>query len=217
MGFSNDFLWGAASAAYQIEGAWNEDGKGPSIWDALSDGHIVHGENGNTACDHYHRFREDVALMKQIGLKAYRFSISWSRIIPAEGKINEKGIQFYRELTDELLNAGITPLCTLYHWDLPLWVHKKGGWLSDTVSDDFADYISVITEALSDRIQYWMTFNEGTSFIGEGYLHGTHAPYEYVPEGTEEEAEKVLRLSRNLLLAHGKAVRVIREKAVLPP
>lgn len=115
MSFSQDFLWGAASAAYQIEGAYEEDGKGPSIWDALSDGHIVHGDNGKVACDHYHRFREDVVLMKQIGLKAYRFSVSWPRVMPEEGRINEKGINFYRELVDELLSAGITPLVTLYH------------------------------------------------------------------------------------------------------
>ena len=217
MSFSTDFLWGAASAAYQIEGAWNEDGKGPSIWDALSDGHIVHGDSGRTACDHYHRFREDVALMKRIGLKAYRFSISWPRVIPAEGKVNEKGLQFYQELVQALLDAGITPLVTLYHWDLPLWAHEKGGWLSETISDDFAAYARVVVEALSDRVSYWMTFNEGTSFIGEGYLHGTHAPFERVPAGSEAEAEKVLRLSKNLLLAHGKASRVIRENAKLPP
>ena len=179
MSFSQDFLWGAASAAYQIEGAYNEDGKGPSIWDALSDGHIAHGDSGRVACDHYHRFREDVALMKKIGLKAYRFSVSWPRVIPEEGKVNEKGLDFYRALVDELLSAGITPLCTLYHWDLPLWVHKKGGWLSESISEDFA--------ALR------------------------------APAGSEEEAEKVLRLSKNLLLAHARAAKVIREKAILPP
>ena len=172
MSFSQDFLWGAASAAYQIEGAYNEDGKGPSIWDALSDGHIAHGDSGRVACDHYHRFREDVALMKKIGLKAYRFSVSWPRVIPEEGKVNEKGLDFYRALVDELLSAGITPLCTLYHWDLPLWVHKKGGWLSESVSEDFAAFAGVVVEALSDKVSYWMTFNEGTSFIGEGISAG---------------------------------------------
>ena len=217
MGFSQDFLWGAASAAYQIEGAYNEDGKGPSIWDAMSEGHIVHGDNGRISCDHYHRFREDVALMKQIGLKAYRFSVSWPRVIPAEGKVNQMGLDFYRALVQELLDAGITPLCTLYHWDLPLWVHEKGGWLSDSICDDFAVFAKVVTETLSDKVSYWMTFNEGTSFIGEGYLHGTHPPYEKVPAGSREEEEKVLRLSRNLLLAHAGAVRAIRENAILPP
>ena len=217
MSFSQGFLWGAASAAYQIEGAYDEDGKGPSIWDALSDGHIAHGDNGAVACDHYHRFREDVALMKQLGLKAYRFSVSWPRVMPEEGKVNEKGLDFYRNLVDELLSAGITPLVTLYHWDLPLWVHEKGGWLSDSVSEDFAAFTAVVVEALSDKVSFWMTFNEGTSFIGEGYLHGTHAPFESVPAGSVEEAEKVLRLSKNLLLAHARAARVIREKAILPP
>ena len=127
MSFSKDFLWGAASAAYQVEGAWNEDGKGPGIWDALSEGHVVHGENGNVACDHYHRFREDIALMKKIGLKAYRFSVSWPRVVPERGVINEKGLAFYRDLVNELLDAGIRPLCTLYHWDLPMWAHECGG------------------------------------------------------------------------------------------
>jgi len=217
MSFCNDFLWGAASAAYQIEGAYREDGKGPSIWDALSDGHVAHGDSGRIACDHYHRFREDVALMKRIGLKAYRFSVSWPRVMPAEGQVNEKGLAFYRELVQELLDAGITPLCTLYHWDLPLWAHEKGGWLSGTISEDFAAYVKAVVGALSDQVSHWMTFNEGTSFIGEGYLHGTHPPYESVPAGSEDEAEKVLCLSRNLLLAHGKAVRIIRDHAILPP
>ena len=217
MSFSQDFLWGAASAAYQIEGAYDEDGKGPSIWDALADGHIAHGDSGRVACDHYHRFREDVALMKKIGLKAYRFSVSWPRVMPEEGRVNEKGLDFYRNLVDELLSAGITPLVTLYHWDLPLWVHEKGGWLSASVSEDFAAFAAVVVEALSDKVSYWMTFNEGTSFIGEGYLHGTHAPFESVPAGSVEEAEKVLRLSKNLLLAHARAAKVIREKAILRP
>lgn len=217
MSFSQDFLWGAASAAYQIEGAYDEDGKGPSIWDALADGHIAHGDSGRVACDHYHRFREDVALMKQLGLKAYRFSVSWPRVMPEEGKVSEKGLDFYRALVDELLSAGITPLCTLYHWDLPLWVHEKGGWLAGSISEEFAAFAAVVVEALSDKVSYWMTFNEGTSFIGEGYLHGTHAPFERVPAGSEEEAEKVLHLTKNLLLAHAKAARVIREKAILPP
>jgi beta-glucosidase len=158
-----------------------------------------------------------VALMKKIGLKAYRFSVSWPRVMPEEGKVNEKGLDFYRNLVDELLSAGITPLVTLYHWDLPLWVHEKGGWLSDSVREDFAAFAAVVVEALSDKVSYWMTFNEGTSFIGEGYLHGTHAPFESVPAGSGEEAEKVLRLSKNLLLAHARAARVIREKAILPP
>lgn len=128
MSFSKGFLWGAASAAYQIEGGYDEGGKGAGIWDALSSGHIKHDENGNVACDHYHRYREDIALMRQIGLKSYRFSISWPRVIPAEGCINEEGLAFYSRLVDELLMAGIEPIVTLFHWNLPMWLHEKGGW-----------------------------------------------------------------------------------------
>jgi len=217
MGFSKDFLWGAASAAYQVEGAYNEDGKGLSIWDALSDGHVLHGDDARVSCDHYHHFREDVALMKKIGLQAYRFSVSWPRIMPREGEVNPAGIKFYSDLVDELLAAGIRPLCTLYHWDLPLWSYEKGGWLDDSVSDDFAEYVSVVVDALSDRVSDWMTFNEGTSFLGEGYLHATHPPYEKVEFDSEEEHAKVIYLSRNLLLAHGKALSVIRSKAKTTP
>lgn len=217
MSFSETFLWGAATAAYQVEGAYDEDGKGPSIWDALSEGHVAHGDNGNNSCDHYHHFREDVKIMKQLGLKAYRFSVSWPRVMPEDGVVNEKGLQFYRDLVDELEKAGITPLLTLYHWDLPLWAHEKGGWLGETVSDDFADYVEHVVDALSDKVSYWMTFNEGTSFIGESYLHGTHPPYMKVPAGSEEEHRIVLKASKNLLLAHAKAAKVIREKAVLEP
>lgn len=217
MSFDENFLWGAASAAYQIEGAWNEDGKGPGIWDVLSDGHIAHGEDGRCACDQYHRYKEDIALMKQMGLKAYRFSVSWPRVVPEEGTVNPAGLQFYRNLVRELKSAGIEPLVTLYHWDLPMWVHEKGGWMSETIADDFSFFVSVMTDALSDQVKYWMTFNEGTSFIGEGYLHGTHAPYEQVPAGSVAEEEKVLRLSKNLLLAHGRAAAVIRAKAVQKP
>ena len=128
MGFSNNFLWGAATAAYQVEGAYDTDGKGMGIWDALSAGHVVHGDNGNIACDHYRRFREDVAIMKSLGLKAYRFSVSWPRVMPEEGKVNPKGLAFYSALVDELLAAGIEPMVTLFHWNLPMWAHEKGGW-----------------------------------------------------------------------------------------
>lgn len=146
MGFPKNFIWGAASADYQIEGAYDEDGKGAGIWDALSEGHVKHGENGNVACDHYHRYKEDVAIMKELGLKAYRFSVSWPRIMPREGEINEKGIQFYQNLVQELLDAGITPMCTLFHWNLPMWLHEKGGWHNEAVSDYFAEYAKVVVE-----------------------------------------------------------------------
>lgn len=217
MSFPNNFLWGTASAACQVEGAHNEDGKGLSIWDALSDGHVAHGDTCHVSCDHYHHFREDVALMKKLGIQAYRFSVSWPRIVPEEGKINEKGLKFYNDLVDELLSAGIRPLCTIYHWDLPMWMHEKGGWYADDISEHFAFYTKTVVDALSSKISDWMTFNEGTSFLGEGYLHGTHPPYETAPAGSEEEFDKICRLSKNLLLCHGKAASIIRERAVLTP
>lgn len=217
MGFSKDFLWGAASAAPQIEGAYNEDGKGPSVWDAMIEGHIAHGDTGRVACDHYHRYKEDVALMKEIGLNAYRFSVAWSRVIPEEGKVNQKGLEFYSDLVDELLAAGIKPLVTLYHWDMPMWIQDKGGWLTDTVSDDFADYVKVVVDALSDRVSCWMTFNEWTSFVGEGYIDGNHPPYIRVERETEAHYSMVVNTTRNLLLSHAKAAAVIRENSKLMP
>lgn len=219
MGFSKDFLWGASSAAYQIEGAYDEDGKGAGIWDALSTGHVKHGENGNIACDHYHRYKEDIALMKEMGLKAYRFSISWPRIMPQEGKINEKGIMFYKNLVTELINAGIEPLCTIFHWNLPMWLHEKGGWHCEKISDYFAEYTKTVVDALSDKVTYWMTVNEPACFIGNGYVTGMHAPFENCMdlEHPENMLEKVSALSKNVFLAHGKAVSVIRAHAKKSP
>lgn len=129
--FPKDFLWGAATAAPQIEGGWDEDGRTPSIWDIAPAGKIKNNDTCHDACDHYHHWKEDVALMKEIGLKSYRFSLSWSRIQPGKGKVNPKGIQFYRDLIDELRKAGIEPLVTIFHWDLPLWAYEEGGWLSE--------------------------------------------------------------------------------------
>ena len=148
MSFSKDFIWGAASAAFQVEGAYNEDGKGLGIWDAMTDNlQIKHGETGNIAADHYHRYKEDVALMKKIGLKAYRFSVSWPRVMPERGLINEKGLDFYSDLVDELLNAGIKPMVTLFHWNLPMWAHEYGAWENEQIIEDFAVY----TKAVVDR------------------------------------------------------------------
>lgn len=217
MGFNQDFLWGAASAAYQVEGAYDEDGKGMGIWDALSGGHVKHGENGNVACDHYHRYKEDVALMKELGLKAYRFSVSWPRIQPEEGKVNEQGIRFYQDLVQELLDAGITPMCTLFHWNLPMWLHEKGGWNFDGISGAFAEYARIVVDALSDRVRYWMTVNEAAAFIGNGYVTGTHAPFEKALDHPDTLMEVVSHLTKNVLLAHGKAVQVIRKHAQTPP
>ncbi len=210
MSFSKDFLWGAATAAYQVEGGYLDDGKGPGIWDALSEGHIVHGDNGNVSADHYHRYKDDVALMKKIGLKSYRFSVSWPRVIPEEGKVNEKGLAFYSDLVDELLAAKIEPMVTLFHWNLPMWAYDKGGWTWDGVSDAFADYVKIVVDALSDRVQYWMTINEPQCFIGAGYLGGIHAPF-------LQAIDKVPELTKNTLYAHGKAVSVIRTHAKKTP
>lgn len=217
MGFSSEFLWGAASAAYQIEGAHCEEGKGPGIWDALAAHYVKHGDNGDMACDHYHRYREDVALMKKMGLKAYRFSVSWPRIMPREHEINEKGIRFYKNLVKELENAGITPICTLYHWNLPMWLHEKGGWFCDEISNYFAEFAKAVTEALSDKVAFWITFNEAATFIGNGYITGGHAPFEVRPAKEVKTLKEVCILTKNVLLAHGKAVRMIRKKAVLAP
>ena len=210
MSFSKDFLWGASSAAYQIEGAWNEDGKGLSIWDVLSEksGIMAHGESGKTASDHYHHWQEDVAMMKEIGLKSYRFSISWSRILPEGcGEVNEKGIKFYSDLVDELIKAGITPLVTLYHWDLPYSLYEKGGWKNPDIVRWFSDYVKVVVEALSDRVEYWITINEPQMFVGLGYLIGAHAPFE------KNDPGQLIAVSHNVLKAHGAAVQTIRQYA----
>ena len=152
MGFPKNFLWGAATASYQIEGAWNENGKGANIWDEFTHqkGHILYDATGDTACDHYHRFKDDIKLMKQMGLKAYRFSVSWARIIPdGEGKVNQAGIDFYTKLIDELLKNGIEPFMTIYHWDLPYALHLKGGWLNPQSSDWFEYYTTVIAQTMA--------------------------------------------------------------------
>ncbi len=215
MDFPQDFLWGSATAAYQVEGAYNEDGKGESIWDHFSNSEIspvAHKETGNTACDHYHHFREDVALMKEMGLKSYRFSIAWTRIFPnGTGEINQKGLDFYSDLVDELIKAGIEPLVTLFHWDYPQALAEKGAWENDESPEWFAEYTKAVVRRLSDRVRYWITFNEPQCFIGLGYEIGVHAPGEKHPE------DDIIRMTANVLRAHGRAVTAIRENAVLPP
>ena len=208
--FPNGFLWGAASAAAQIEGAWDADGRTPSIWDVAKPKQIRHGETCHTACDHYRRFREDVALMKAIGLKAYRFSVSWSRVMPEEGKVNEKGLQFYSDLVDELLKNGIEPMVTIFHWDLPLWVYKMGGWKSEGIVTLFAAYTKVVVDALSDRVKWWMTINEPGCFIMNGYLQGVHAPF-------KRDYLALSRLTKNCMLASAEGVRTIRKYAKRKP
>ena len=207
-GFCKDFLWGAASAAHQIEGAYLEDGKGMGIWDTFEQetGYIIRNENGNVACDHYHRYREDVAIMKELGLKCYRFSVSWPRVMPeGYGTVNEKGLQFYIDLVNELTEAGIEPMVTLFHWNLPTAIYELGGWENPQVVDWFEQYTDVVTTALGKKVKYWMTFNEPQLFIGAGLNAGVFAPFE------KKSTEALMRISKNVYLAHGKAVRIIRK------
>lgn len=210
MPFPENFLWGAASAAAQVEGAWNIDGKAPSIWDVADPKHLKNGETCHEACDHYHRWKEDVALMKEMGLKSYRFSISWPRIMPEKGKVNEKGLAFYRDLIRELKASGIEPLVTLYHWDLPVWVDKMGGWKSPKIIDLYLEYVKVVVDEFSEEVQYWMTFNEPQVFIMMSYVMGSFAPFRH-------DVFTFKNHLRHMLLAHGKAVKLIREIAKTPP
>ncbi len=207
MAFKENFVWGAATASYQIEGAAYEDGKGLSVWDTFSHepGKVFEGNTGDVACDHYHRYKEDVDLMKSMGLQAYRMSISWPRVLPKGiGKINEKGLDFYDRLIDSLLEKGIDPYVTLFHWDFPYELYKKGGWLNSDSADWFAEYTQVIVDKLSDRVTHWMTINEPQCYIGLGHQTGSHAP------GLQMGARDYMQASHNTLLAHGKSVQVIR-------
>lgn len=208
--FPNNFLWGAATASAQIEGGWDEDGRTPSIWDAAPKDKIKGSADCHTACDHYHKWREDVALMKELGLKSYRFSISWSRIFPEEGKLNPKGIQFYSDLVDELVKNSIEPLVTIYHWDLPVWVQKKGGWLSKSIVPLFADFTKAVVDALSDRVTYWLPMNEPQCFIMNGHMTGYHPPF-------KNRYLALPKLTRNCLMAFHESAEVIRKLAKKEP
>lgn len=207
--FPKEFIWGTATSSYQIEGAHDIDGKGPSIWDAFCTipGKVFKGDHGNIACDHYHRMEEDVALMRQMGLKAYRFSISWPRIMPTgRNKINQKGIDFYNRLIDELLKNNIEPWVTLYHWDLPLALQfEEDGWLGDSIADAFGKYAEVCFTHFGDRVKNWITINEAWVVAMLGYGQGVFAP------GRRSNSEPYLA-GHNLLRAHAEAVHVYREK-----
>lgn len=212
--FPKGFVWGAATSSYQIEGAAREGGRGPSVWDQFCtvDGAIKGGESGETACDHYHRFERDIDLMKAINLRAYRLSISWPRVMPAgTGPVNAEGMAFYDGLIDGLLHAGIEPWVTLFHWDLPLELHRRGGWLNPDSPKWFEDYAAKVVDLLSDRVTRWMTINEPQIFVGLGYATGVHAPGHKLPF-----AEQLL-IGHRALLAHGRAVRVIRGRAKSAP
>jgi beta-glucosidase len=204
--FPRDFLWGAATAAYQIEGSPLADGAGASIWHRFSHtpGRTVNGDTGDVACDHYRRYAEDVAIMRGLGLKSYRFSISWSRILPeGTGRVNERGLDFYRRLVDELRKNGIRPMATLYHWDLPAALDDRGGWLNRDIADWFAEYANVAFRALDDGVDLWATLNEPWVVTDGGYLHGALAP------GHRNLFEAPIA-SHNLLRAHGRAVEAYR-------
>ena len=204
--FPADFLWGTATSAYQVEGSPLADGAGPSIWHRFSHtpGRTHNGDTGDVACDHYHRFAEDIALMRDLGLSAYRFSISWSRVLPAgQGTVNPKGLAFYDRLIDTLLANGLQPMVTLYHWDLPADLDDRGGWRERDAASWFADYAGLAFRAFDDRVNLWTTLNEPWVVADGGYVHGTLAP------GHRDLAEAAL-VSHNLLRAHATAVQAYR-------
>src|SRR6267378_1147920 len=204
--FPDRFLWGAATASYQIEGAVAEDGRGESIWDRFSHtaGAVLDGDTGDVADDHYHRWRGDIALMQELGLQGYRFSIAWPRIYPqGTGAVNTVGLDFYDHLVDGLLEAGITPFVTLYHWDLPQALQDQGGWANPACVDAFADYAETVARRLGDRVRHWITHNEPWVVAFVGNYQGRHAP------GLRDLAT-ALRVAHNLLLSHGRAVPRLR-------
>jgi beta-glucosidase len=204
--FPRDFVWGAATASFQIEGAANEDGRGESVWDRFcaTPGKVRNADTGVIACDFYHRYREDMALMRELGLDAFRFSIAWPRILPeGSGRVNQKGLDFYDRLVDELLGNGISPFATLFHWDTPQPIEDAGGWPARATVEAFCEYVEVVSERLGDRIGHWITHNEPwvVAWVGHGWGH--HAP------GRTSDAD-ALATAHHLLLSHGRAVEILR-------
>jgi beta-glucosidase len=207
--FPEKFLWGSATASYQIEGGWNAEGKGASIWDTFTHqtGKIFENQNADVTCDHYHLWKEDIKLMKQLGLKAYRFSTSWSRVLPeGVGNVNQAGLDFYDRLVDELVKNEIEPFLTLYHWDLPQSLQDKGGWANRDIANWFVEYTALMVEKFSDRVKYWATLNEPMIVVGAGHLFGEHAP-------GIQDINATLATAHHLLLSHGKAVDIIRNNS----
>jgi beta-glucosidase len=207
--FPNGFLWGAATSAYQVEGSPLADGAGASIWHrfAHTPDNTLNGDTGDVAADHYRRYRDDVALMAELGLTSYRFSISWSRVLPeGRGAANAKGIDFYSRLVDALLEHRIRPNVTLYHWDLPAALDDRGGWVNPDMAGWFADYADLMFRRLGDRVDLWSTLNEPWVVVDAGYLHGVHAP-------GHRSAWEAVRAAHNLLRAHGTAVQAYRATA----
>lgn len=203
--FPSDFLWGVATASYQIEGACNEDGRGESIWDRFSHtpGTVFEGHNGDVACDHYHLYKEDIKMMADMGIQSYRFSISWPRIYPEPGKLNQKGINFYKALIDELHYYGIKPMATLFHWDLPQWIQDRGGWANRDTVDEFVTYATTVFKELGNRVPMWITHNEPWCFSFNGHLFGVHAP-------GHKDFRESLKVAHHLMLSHGKTVNAYR-------
>jgi len=207
--FPSEFLWGAATSAYQIEGAADEDGRGASIWDTFcaTPGKVANGDSGEIACDSYNRYAQDIALMRELGLNAFRFSIAWPRIVPnGRGRVNEPGLDFYDRLVDELLAAGIRPFVTLYHWDLPQALEDAGGWPERATAEAFAEYVELVARRLGDRVRSWVTQNEPYCSSWLGYAVGVHAP------GRTDEAAAVAA-AHHVLLSHGLAVDVLRRES----
>ena len=212
MSFQKDFLWCVGGAAAQQDGGYLDGGKGLNIWDALSEGHVKNNDNCHVACDHFHKWKEDLQLVKELGVNSYRFSVSLARIYPKdEFTVNEEGVKFYTDLVAELEQLGIEPICTLYHWDMPLWLYERGGWKTQLAVEWFERFTKTIVEAISDKVKYWLTFNEPQIFVGHGYQIGKHAPFEKLSQ------KELQNISRNVMLAHGRAVRVIKKYAKLSP
>jgi len=212
-GFPEGFVWGAAAASYQLEGAHDADGKGPSVWDMFCErpGAVFEGNTGKVAVDHYHRYPEDVALMRELGLGAYRLSLSWPRLVPdGVGQVNERGLAFYDRLLDGLLEARVTPWITLFHWDYPLALFHRGGWLNRDSADWFAEYAALVASRFSDRVEHFFTQNEPQVYIGFGHQEGQHAP------GIKLPLSQMLLAGHHSLLAHGKAVQALRANAKQP-
>jgi beta-glucosidase len=204
--FPEDFLWGTATASYQIEGAAHEDGRGESIWDRFcaTPGKVRNGDNGDVACDFYHRYREDIALLRELGTNAFRFSVAWPRVLPdGDGTANARGLDFYDRLVDALLDAGIEPVVTLYHWDLPQALEDRGGWPARNIVDAFGAYVTAVADRLGDRVRHWVTHNEPRVVAWHGYGWGEHAP------GRTSERD-ALAAAHHVLLSHGRAVAILR-------
>ena len=206
---NKDFIWGVATSAYQIEGAENDGGRGESIWDSkYTKGKVLGDMNGSVAYDHYHRYEEDVALLKKLGIKNYRFSVSWPRIMPSgKGKVNAEGVEFYKNLVNRLIDADITPWVTIYHWDLPRKLFEEGGFLNDKISDYFAEYAKTLVEIFGDKVTNYFIFNEPQVVVEDGHFTGAHAPF------LKLSRSDVFKVAHNVLLSIGKAEKAMRKTA----